>query len=199
MDAKHRRKQAVLGLGVALALAFAGCDGKPPATPSPPALPTPAATYAPPVETAQPAESIPFSCTDLPLAISHPKGWLAREAAGQLLLAATADSVAGAELEGPALAVSRVEGAATAEEVLARVALEGAEVLRRERATLGGEEGRLLEAVVQGPVSGKAYRLLLVAVVHGGRGYLATASAPVEQWEAARADLQRMIESVAFR
>ncbi len=192
MDTKHTCKRAVLGLGVALGLALAGCDRVPPPTPSPAALPTPAAT-------ALPAEQTRYSSAELPLAIHHPRGWVASEAAGQLLLAPSTASVAGAELEGPALAIRRTDGAATAEDVLARVALEGAQVLRREPATLGGEAGRSLEAVVQGPQSGKAYRLLLVAAVHGGKGYLAAASAPVEQWEAARADLQRMIESVAFR
>jgi hypothetical protein len=199
MERKGRVFACLLVLVVGLSLAPAGCDLAGRTTPGTIPPPTAVGTVALPAATAQPAESIPFSCTDLPLAISRPKGWLAREAGGQLLLAANAGAVAGAELEGPALVVSRVEGAATTEEVLARVALEGAQVLRRERATLGGEEGRLLEAVVQGPASGKAYRLLLVVVVHGGKGYLAAASAPVEQWEAARADLQGMIESVTFR
>jgi len=199
MDRKGRAFACLLVLVVGLSLALAGCDFTGRATPGTVPPPTAVATVALTAATTQPAESIRFSCTDLPLAIGHPKGWLAREAAGQLLLAANAGAVAGAELEGPALVVSRVEGAATAEDVLARVALEGAQVLRRERATLGSEEGRLLEAVVQGSASGKAYRLLLVGVVHGGKGYLAAASAPVEQWEVARADLQGMIESITFR
>lgn len=199
MKRNGRSVVSLVGVVVGLVFALAACDHVERATPGTVTPPTAVATLALPVATAQPAESTRFSCTDLPLAISHPRGWVASETAGQLVLAPNTASVAGAELEGPALAIRRVEGAATAEEVLARVALQGAQVLRRERATLGGEEGRLLEAVVQGPASGKAYRLLLVAVVHGGKGYLAAASAPVEQWEAAHADLQRMVESVAFR
>jgi hypothetical protein len=135
----------------------------------------------------------------LPVTIGYPTGWTATETVGRIVVARDANALAGGELEGPTVLIRQVEGAATAEALLGQANPPGAETLRQENATLGGKPGRLAEAKMVSPISGRGYRVVVMATVHNGKGYLVTASAPLEQWDKAWPELQGIISSVTFK
>jgi hypothetical protein len=163
------------------------------------------ATAGPPTATAAPATATVeagwevLTAKALPVTLRHPAGWVVTEEETQVLVAADRATVAGAEVEGPAFLLRQVEGATSAEALLAPIGEGAGEVIRREETTLAGLPGRLLEARVVSPATGKGYHLVAVAAVSGGEGYLAVATAPLERWEAAQPLLEEMLSSVAVR
>jgi hypothetical protein len=194
----------VLMISLFLSIAVLGCDLVQQITGrvTPPA--TGAATAVVPTTTAiaKPATAVPtiiVTGAGLPATIAYPTGWTATETAGRIVVARDANALAGGELEGPAVLIRQVEGAATAEALLGQANPPGAEILRQENATFGGKAGRLAEAQMVSPVSGRGYRTLSLAAMHDGKGYLVVASAPLEQWDKAWPELQGIINSVAFK
>ncbi|MCL6430940.1 MAG: photosystem II reaction center PsbP family protein [Anaerolineae bacterium] len=207
----YDRLWSSLAVAVAAGLLLVGCDALTPRRPSPAASSAPSATGAllatagPPTATAAPATATPepgwefLTAKALPVTLRHPAGWVVTEEEAQVLVAADAATVAGAEVEGSALLLRQVEGAASAEALLAPMEGGAGEVIRREEATLAGRPGRLLEVRVVSPSTGRGYRLVAVATVSDGQGYLAVATAPLEQWEAAWPLLEETLASVAAR
>ena len=195
------RLPLALLLALSLLGAVPGCSG-----PFPPPEPgTPAPTAPPIVATAAPLTSPVVVGTAIvgvagfPVVLQKPNGWVSRESATRLVLAADQAVLAGAELEGPALVVVQLEGASSAEAVIQSVDLKSAKVARQGATTIGGKEGQLVEATLISPASGRGYRTIFAAAVHGGKGYLFTASAPLEQWEKAGPLLQGMLNGVTWR
>jgi hypothetical protein len=182
------------GSGCDLVRSFSGGENTPQlATPT-----VPQATTIPVTPTTVTQATV-TTATALPITINRPANWVAAESAGRLVISANANMLAGGELEGPAVLIRQVEGATTAEAVLGQATLAGAETVRKENVNLGGKAGQLVEAKVVAPISGRGYRMVLVATVYDGKGYLVIASAPLEQWDKAWPELQGIINSVAFK
>jgi hypothetical protein len=177
-------------------LAITGCDLLRSLSGGPAAV-APTATL--PITPASVAQATVTTASALPITINRPANWVAAESAGRLIISANANMLAGGEMEGPAVLIRQVEGATTAEAVLGQANLTGAETIRKENANLGGKPGQLVEAKIVSPISGRGYRMVLVATVYNGKGYLVTASAPLEQWDKAWPELQGIINSVAFK
>ena len=202
-----------LALLVALAL-LCGCDlfGRGDGTPAP-LTPTPAPTVGaqvppagagagptgPTPEAPVETEWTTHAAQALGVTLPHPVGWAVQETGARLTVASSADALAGAELEGPALVVTAVEGATSVQDLLAGVDLQGVVTLRRSEATVGGEAGQAIDLETVSPLSGRGYVLRVAAAIHGGKGYVVAASAPVEQWAQYGPDLEAMVEGLAFR
>lgn len=199
--AATRLRPAILLLLALCCLGTAfGCGEPPPPPPATlaPTLPPVVATPAPPASPAPVATAAPTG-VGLPVSVPRPSGWVSKESPARLVLAANQATLAGAELEGPALVVAQIEGTTSAEAALERVDLKGAKVLRKEPTTLGGKQGQMVEATLVSSVSGRGYRAIFAGVAHGGMGYLFTASAPLEQWEQAGPVLQGLLNGVSWR
>ena len=72
------------------------------------------------------------------------------------MLAADAATLAGAELEGPAVVVAQAEAAVSPEALLRQLPLDGAKVVRQEPTQVAGQPALLLEATPADPGTGGA-------------------------------------------
>jgi len=167
-----------------------------PGTPS--AVPSVSASVTPPAGITVTGDWITQRGSTVRVAVTFPRGWVFAEKGTRITVASSAEALAGAELEGPALVVSQADAVTSPDDLLAQVKLQPNEITRREDTTLGGESARLVEAKVISPVSARGYRMIVVAALHGGKGYLVTASTPLEQWDKSQANLLAMIKYIAF-
>ena len=194
------RRGSVAGLALLIGLtmsALVACQRPSPTAIGQTATPT-EVTVTPPEATLQPASLEAFQAKALPLQLARPVGWQLQESEGRVALGQSEVALAGGEIEAPGLVLSLIAGVSSAEAALQQVLPPDAQVLRRQETTLGGEPASLVEATVVSPSSGRAYGILAIAGVRGAQVYLALASAPLEQWELSKPELETLVASIQF-